>query len=105
MSFFKQPKPRRFHHETIYYDEHRDRVRQIEERARRELGMDAGTEKQANESGERLNPYGIRGTFTKGVRQKRASRGIGFMRILSLNTGAILIIILILLLVWVYLSR
>ena len=37
MSFFKQPKPRRFHHEPIYYDEHHDRVNRIEERARKEL--------------------------------------------------------------------
>ena len=37
MGFFHQPKPRHFHHEPIYFDEHKDRVKQIEKRARQEL--------------------------------------------------------------------
>lgn len=38
---FPVRKPRRFHHEPIYRDERKERLRQLEQRARRELGMDA----------------------------------------------------------------
>lgn len=38
--FFKPPKIRRFHHEMIYYDERKDRLKQIEQRARRDLEFD-----------------------------------------------------------------
>ena len=62
MSFFSQPKPRRFHHEPIYYDEHTDRVKNIERRARKELGLDS-TPESRRES--------LRGVFTNDVREKR----------------------------------
>ena len=38
MNLFRMPKPRGFNHNYIYYDERRARLREIEERARRELG-------------------------------------------------------------------
>ena len=37
MSFFHQPKPRRFHHEYIYYDERRENLKKLEQNASREL--------------------------------------------------------------------
>lgn len=40
MSLFKQRRPRPFHHELVYANERRDRLRQIEQQARRELGLD-----------------------------------------------------------------
>ena len=39
MSLFKPRQPRPFHHEWLYVNERRDRLKAIEERARRELGM------------------------------------------------------------------
>lgn len=36
---FQTRRPRRFHHEPIYIDERRDRLRAVERRAREELGM------------------------------------------------------------------
>lgn len=105
MSFFLQPKPRHFHHETMFYDEHSDRVRQIEQRARRELGMDKANTDRTRNGGEPFNPYGIRGTFTESVKRKKARQGTGLLRTFSTNSGAIIVIILILLLVWLYLSR
>lgn len=39
MGIFKQRKPRGFQHQYIYVDERRERLREMEERAKRELGM------------------------------------------------------------------
>lgn len=36
---FKQREPRRFHHEYIYVDERKERLKEMEERAKRDLGM------------------------------------------------------------------
>lgn len=96
MNFFSQPKPRRFHHEPVYYDEHRDRVRKIQEQAQKEIGA---------QSSNGYNPDDIRGSFTSHVREQRRKRAKGFLGLTAANSGAIFIIILILLLVWVYLSR
>lgn len=105
MSFFKQPKPRRFHHVTMFYDEHTDRVRDIEQRARKELGMEKAYDKKTANGRMTEDPYGIRGTFSESLNSKKSRRGnLGFVN-LSTNSGAIFIILLILLLVWLYLSR
>lgn len=96
MSFFRQPKPRRFTHEPIYYDEHRDRVRQIEEKARKEL---------QSEHDKSFNPDDIRGAFSGHVRERRQRRGKLWQGSMLANTGALIVIILVLLLVWIYLSR
>lgn len=39
MGIFKQRKPRGFQHQYIYVDERRERLRELEERAKRDLGM------------------------------------------------------------------
>jgi hypothetical protein len=39
MGIFKQRKPRGFQHQYIYVDERRERLREMEERAKRELGI------------------------------------------------------------------
>ena len=39
MGIFNQRKPRGFNHQYIYVDERRERLREMEERAKRELGM------------------------------------------------------------------
>lgn len=49
MGFFKQRKPRGFNHQYIYVDERRERLREMEERAKRELGLIPEAEKTAEE--------------------------------------------------------
>lgn len=39
MGIFTQRKPRGFQHQYIYVDERRERLKEMEERAKRELGM------------------------------------------------------------------
>lgn len=77
MSLFKQREPRRFEHNYIYYDERKEKLRNIEQKAKRELGMleqeTYDPEKQIRgkfaeqtkhlkrwreESGRRLSPFG-----------------------------------------------
>ena len=55
MSLFSRRKPRGFNHRYIYYDERRERLRAIEERARRELGIEAP---------EEFRPEHLRGVFS-----------------------------------------
>lgn len=57
MGFFKQRKPRGFNHQYIYVDERRERLRELEERAKRELGLIPQAEKTAEER--------IRGKFVE----------------------------------------
>lgn len=96
MGFFHQPKPRHFHHEPIYFDEHKDRVKQIEKRARQELkvkeshGFDAGN---------------IRGAFTRDAAKKRARHRSLITSVLQANTGAMIVIIIALILIWIYLQK
>lgn len=39
MGFFKMRKPRKFEHKYIYVDERREKLRKIEENAKRDLGL------------------------------------------------------------------
>lgn len=39
MGIFKTREPRRFEHQYIYVDERKERLKEIEERAKRDLGM------------------------------------------------------------------
>ena len=56
MSLFKTREPRRFEHNYIYYDERKAKLRNIEETAKRELGMLPEKE---------FNPEDIRGKFVE----------------------------------------
>ena len=49
MGFFKQRKPRGFNHQYIYVDERGERLKEMEERAKRELGLIPQAEKTAEE--------------------------------------------------------
>lgn len=96
MSFFKQPKPRRFHHEPIYYDEHSDRVRNIKERAREELG---------GKQDGRVDESKIKEAFSGATPHLRRYENRRTAASWVTGSGALLVIILVLLLVWIYLSR
>lgn len=56
MGIFNQREPRRFHHEYIYVDERKEKLKAIEERAKRELGMLPPKE---------FSPEDIRGKFVE----------------------------------------
>ncbi len=57
MGFFNQRKPRGFSHQYIYVNERKERLKAMEERARRELGLIPEAEKTAEER--------IRGKFVE----------------------------------------
>lgn len=57
MGFFKQRKPRGFSHQYIYIDERREKLKTMEERIKRELGMVPEAEKTTEER--------IRGKFVE----------------------------------------
>ena len=57
MGYFKMPAPRRFDHKYIYVDERKEKLRKIEENAKRELGLLPPAETTAEER--------IRGSFVK----------------------------------------
>lgn len=86
MSLFSQRKPRKFNHNYIYVDERADRLREIEERAKRDLGMNSA-------SGYR--PDGLRGAFSGG-RDPRNRRGFGRGATVSLPIVATIVLLLIL---------
>lgn len=49
MGIFKQRAPRGFQHQYIYVDERKERLKEIEERAKRDLGMNPPKEATAEE--------------------------------------------------------
>lgn len=57
MGFFKQRKPRGFNHQYIYVDERKERLRAMEERIKREMGIIPEEEKTVEER--------IRGKFVE----------------------------------------
>lgn len=57
MGFFKQRKPRGFNHQYIYVDERKERLRAMEERVKREMGIISEEEKTVEER--------IRGKFVE----------------------------------------
>ena len=69
MGFFKQRKPRGFSHQYIYVDERRERLKEMEERAKRELGLIPEAEKTAEER--------IRGKFVDGTKHLKRRKESG----------------------------
>lgn len=93
MNLFRQPKPRRFKHQNIYADDRKERLRQIEERARHELGMadaDAEAVRKRMHDSFTANMHHLR-------KYENSRSPIGC---LSMNIGIIVIILLVLLVVW-----
>ncbi len=65
MRLFSTRKPRGFNHKYIYYDERRERLKAIEERARREMGM---------EPAAGYDPERLRGAFSSAQRHVSRAR-------------------------------
>lgn len=91
MGMFKPTKPRRFNHQCIYYNERKEKLKDMEEKAKRDLGMLPEKE---------FNPEDIRGKFIEGTthlkRRKQSKRK-------PLHVGVMLVIIAILIFLWHYL--
>lgn len=62
MSLFKARKPRLYNHPYIYINERKEKLKEMEERAKRELGMLPPKE---------FTPEDIRGTFVKATKHLR----------------------------------
>ena len=88
MGMFSVREPRRIEHKYIYYDERKERLAKIEERARRELGMLPE---------EEYNPENIRGKFVEGTKHLKRRKENGGPR-MSFPVAIVLIFLLILLL-------
>ena len=67
MGIFNQRKPRGFNHQYIYVDERRERLREMEERAKRELGMMPQTQLTTEER--------IRGKFVEQTSHLKRKQG------------------------------
>ncbi len=91
MGMFKTRKPRSYQHSYIYVDERKEKLKAIEERAKRELGMLPPKE---------FDPEAFRGTFVKATKHLRRRKESGRQ---PMRVGVILIIIGALLFLWHYL--
>lgn len=89
-------KPRGFHHLFIYVDERRKRLDDMEQRARRELGMIPE---------EEINPADLRGTFVNATKhlKKRNERMASGRK--PLGIGLLLFLVIALAAFWFYLVR
>lgn len=98
--FFSSRRPRPFHHTFIYYDERRERLRQLEKHAREELAAEGQVPKEGRaaehlkeEDAEALRsfrPEALRGTFLSADSRVHHRRP-------GLLSGNLLLIVLILL--------
>ncbi|MCQ2066709.1 MAG: hypothetical protein MJY65_03530 [Bacteroidaceae bacterium] len=82
MGLFNVREPRRIEHKYIYYDERKEKLKKIEENARRELGM--------IDEEEPYNPERIRGKFIEGTKYLKRRKESG-SKPLSLPVALILI--------------
>lgn len=72
MGMFTVREPKRFEHKYIYYDERKEKLAKIEEKAKRELGMLPP---------EEFNPESIRGKFVEGTTHLKRRKENGGPRI------------------------
>ena len=95
MNFFKMNKPRGYQHKYIYYDERKEKLAKIEERAKRELGLLPPKE---------FSPEDIRGKFVGATNHLR-SRKESKRKPLSYGVLVMLIIFLLLLMKYLYTGK
>lgn len=84
MGMFTVREPRRFEHKYIYYDERKEKLAKIGEKAKRELGMLPEDE---------YNPENIRGKFVEGTTHLKRRKENGGPR-MSLPVAVVLIVLL-----------
>lgn len=92
MNFFRVNKPRGFQHNYIYYDERKEKLAQIEENAKRDLGMLPPKE---------FTPEDIRGKFVGATKHLKRRKESGHKPV---SYGVLIAAIIVLLLVmrWLY---
>ena len=90
MGMFSVREPRRIEHKYIYYDERKEKLAKIEERAKRELGMLPE---------EEYNPENIRGKFVEGTTHLKRRLENGGPRI-TFPVAVVLLFFLVLLLLY-----
>lgn len=91
MALFKTRMPRGYHHSYIYIDERKEKLKALEEKAKRELGMLPPKE---------FDPEAIRGTFVRGTKHLRRRKESGRKPV---KLGVALLIIGALIFLWHYL--
>lgn len=92
MGLFTVRKPRGFHHNYIYYDPRKDKLKEIDERAKRELGILPPKE---------FSPEDIRGKFVGATKHLKRRKESGRK---PLSYGVLILLIVILLFVMHYLA-
>lgn len=95
MGLFDLKKPRGFHHEYIYADKRKERLNDIEDRARAELGMNESN--QAEYSGQHERIRGLFFDATKHVRRRRERKLAGGF---ILSYGVIIVLLILLIAIW-----
>ena len=91
MGLFTTRKPRGFHHNYIYYDPRTERLKEIDERAKRELGLLPPKE---------FSPEDIRGKFVQATKHLKRRKESGRK---PLSYGVLIVAIVLLLLLMHYL--
>ena len=91
MGLFSVRKPRGFQHNYIYYDPRKERLKEIDERAKRELGILPPKE---------FSPEDIRGKFVQATKHLKRRKESGKKPV---PYGVLIIIIVLLLLLMHYL--
>lgn len=89
--FNSMKKPRRFNHQYIYFDERKEKLEKLEDKAKRDLGLLPEKE---------FSPEDIRGKFVEGTTHLKRRKESGRRPV---NFGVILVIIGLLIFLWHYL--
>lgn len=92
MGLFTVRKPRGFHYNYIYYDPRKEKLKEIDERAKRELGILPPKE---------FSPEDIRGKFVGATKHLKRRKESGRK---PLSYGVLILLIVILLFVMHYLA-
>ena len=93
MGMFTMRKPRGFQHTYIYVDERKERLAQMEEKAKRELGMLPE---------KKFSPEDIRGKFVEGTTHLKRRRDRGRKPI---HAGVLIVLIVLLGYLWYAISK
>ncbi|MCI6161626.1 MAG: hypothetical protein PUH24_01550 [Prevotellaceae bacterium] len=98
MGFFNMRRPQGFRHEYLYVNERRDRLKQMEERVKKELGA-AGTSPDREGTGE-AGALRLKGAFLEAATHTRRRREQLNKRSWTFNIVMTLVILLVMLMVW-----
>ena len=96
MSLFRMRKPRGFHHDYIYYDERKAKLQEMEDQARRELGMSTD---------DTFRPELLRGAFVRATRHLRRRKEYEQSGRKHLSLGKLLFLTIALAALWGMLAR